>query len=169
MDPQQNSKSSKKPVSFEFIGPSRAIQKKLQITKKGVAIAAQEFPPKLDLEKLKEYRKKSGPAPKLFMPTDQDKEDVEKEVSQLAVLKTNNEQHFGVINENHDENGNASAIIPENSNLKTDDLDLNPEDMDLDEEFQGCQQQIGPQPEPQPQQKSRLKSRSRSRTRSYSR
>ena len=48
------------------------------------------------MEKLKEYRKKSGPAPTLFMPTDQDKEDVEKEVSQLAVLKTNNEQHFGV-------------------------------------------------------------------------
>ena len=96
MDSQQNSKSSKKPVSFEFIGPSRAIQKKIQVTKKGVAIATQEFPPKIDMEKLKEYRKKSGPAPKLFMPTDQDKEDAEKEVSYLAVLKTDNEQPFGV-------------------------------------------------------------------------
>ena len=96
MDSQQNSKSSKKPVSFEFIGPSRAIQKKIQVTKKGVAIATQEFPPKIDMEKLKEYRKKSGPAPKLFMPTDQDKEDAEKEVSYLAVLKTENEQPFGV-------------------------------------------------------------------------
>ena len=36
------------------------------------------------LEKLKEYRKKTGPAPKLFMPTDQDKEEAEKEASQLS-------------------------------------------------------------------------------------
>mgnify|MGYP001287549251 CR=1 FL=1 len=71
---EQENKSSKKPVSFEFIGPSRAIQKKIQIGKKGAAVAAQEFPPTFDLEKLKEYRKKTGPAPKLFMPTDQDKE-----------------------------------------------------------------------------------------------
>ena len=81
---QQQNKSSKKPVSFEFIGPSRAIQKKIQIGKKGAAVAAQEFPPTFDLEKLKEYRKKTGPAPKLFMPTDQDKEEAEKEASQLS-------------------------------------------------------------------------------------
>ena len=81
---EQENKSSKKPVSFEFIGPSRAIQKKIQIGKKGAAVAAQEFPPTFDLEKLKEYRKKTGPAPKLFMPTDQDKEEAEKEASQLA-------------------------------------------------------------------------------------
>ena len=81
---EQENKSSKKPVSFEFIGPSRAIQKKIQIGKKGAAVAAQEFPPTFDLEKLKEYRKKTGPAPKLFMPTDQDKEEAEKEASQLS-------------------------------------------------------------------------------------
>ena len=81
---EQENKSSKKPVSFEFIGPSRAIQKKIQIGKKGAAVAAQEFPPTFDLEKLKEYRKKTGPAPKLFMPTDQDKEEAEKEASQFS-------------------------------------------------------------------------------------
>ena len=55
-------------------------------TKKGVVIAAQEFPPKLDLEKLKEYRKKTGPAPKLFLPSDQDKEEAEKE-AEVSFLK----------------------------------------------------------------------------------
>ena len=51
-----------------------------------MVIAAQEFPPKLDLEKLKEYRKKTGPAPKLFLPSDQDKEEAEKE-AEVSFLK----------------------------------------------------------------------------------
>jgi len=159
---EQENKSSKKPVSFEFIGPSRAIQKKIQIGKKGAAVAAQEFPPTFDLEKLKEYRKKTGPAPKLFMPTDQDKEEAEKEASQFS-----QEQSRAEINsENHDENGNASTVILENSNIETEDQ-LKPEDMDLDEEFQQASQNQNSTAWNNSRQKSR--SRSRSRTRSYSR
>jgi hypothetical protein len=70
--------------SFEFIGPSRAIQKKLQQSKGSLIEQQTTFGPKLnnfnDLEKLKEFRKKSGPAPKLFLPTDEDKNEAEQEI-----------------------------------------------------------------------------------------
>ena len=50
-------KTKKKPLSFEFIGPSRALQKKLQVNKKGNNSIAQD-PKSLDADKLKENRKK---------------------------------------------------------------------------------------------------------------
>merc|ERR1719330_1717487 len=153
---EQENKSSKKPVSFEFIGPSRAIQKKIQIGKKGAAVAAQEFPPTFDLEKLKEYRKKTGPAPKLFMPTDQDKEEAEKEASQISQEQSRSE----INSENHDENGNASTVILENSNIETEDQ-LKPEDMDLDEEFQQASQNQNSTAWNNSRQKSSSRSRSR--------
>ena len=134
----QPAKLEQSPLSFEFIGPSRAIQKKLQINKKGPT-ALQEFPPKIDLEKLKEYRKKSGPAPKLFMPTEEDK-------SEAEINADENNEIVDMEVEN-DANGNIETVVQPVENLD------HPK----------------PKPENHQNPKRSSRSRSRSRSRSYSR
>ena len=136
----QPAKVEQSPLSFEFIGPSRAIQKKLQINKKGPT-ALQEFPPKIDLEKLKEYRKKSGPAPKLFMPTEEDK-------SEAEINHDENNEIVDMEVEN-DANGNIETVVQPIENL----------DQPKPENHQ---------PKRSSRSRSRSRSYSRSRSRSYS-
>ncbi len=70
-----SSNSNNKHLSFEFIGKSRALQKKRfsqQVA--GPGFAGNKF-----VTIHSENRKKSGPAPKLFLPTEEDKTKAEEE------------------------------------------------------------------------------------------
>ena len=152
-------KPKKKPLSFEFIGPSRALQKKLQVNKKGNSIA--QDPKSLDADKLKENRKKTGPAPKLFLPTEEDKTDLNKDLD-----KTNDQKPSEDPSEEI-----QCDVLPTNNNETPSETELvKPvENHQQPPNHEVINKEVIPEQDPKRSQSSRSRSYSRSRSRSYSR